>query len=71
MLIDEIRKLLTFEPRLIVNADLNHRMELEIAFDGEATRVRKDGTLVAADEYDGKYILDSGECEVFSWKAEQ
>ncbi len=56
---------------VIVNADLNHRMELDIDFNGEVQRVRKDGTIVAADEYDGKYILGSGECEVFSWKAEQ
>ena len=53
---------------VIVNAGIHDDMSLTITFKPGVTRIRKDGTSVAADKYVDTLLVGPGECEVFAWK---
>ena len=53
---------------VIVNAGIHDDMSLTITFKPGVTRIRKDGTSVAADKYVDTLTVGPGECEVFAWK---
>ncbi|MBR4900775.1 MAG: beta-galactosidase [Victivallales bacterium] len=53
---------------VIVNAGIHDDMSLTITFKSGVTRIRKDGTSVAADKYVDTLLVGPGECEVFAWK---